>query len=327
MLSADDFFKLISILESKFYMMMKMNLLFAFLILMTSCSDDDDNNNPEISVDPPTATGIVYFESAFNMQTSYANLKSALEDNEDISIVQELDHSQNAASVDMDLAPTQIIFFGNPNLGTPLMQENQLAGLDLPQKVLFYEEQGQVFALYNSTEYLASRYGVSDIITLPSIAEALENLVETAVDAPAVETTNQLVDAHAGIESVESTTDFDSTYSNLKSAIEANENLSIVAELDHQANAASVGMELRPTKVIMFGNPNLGTPLMQSVNSIGLDLPQKMLVWEDEAGAVHISYNSPEFLKGKHQLQANDQEIDQIGTALETLANTAAEVE
>ncbi|WP_372919718.1 DUF302 domain-containing protein [Salegentibacter sp.] len=307
--------------------MMKMNLLFAFLILMTSCSDDDDNNNPEISVDPPTATGIVYFESAFNMQTSYANLKSALEDNEDISIVQELDHSQNAASVDMDLAPTQIIFFGNPNLGTPLMQENQLAGLDLPQKVLFYEEQGQVFALYNSTEYLASRYGVSDIITLPSIAEALENLVETAVDAPAVETTNQLVDAHAGIESVESTTDFDSTYSNLKSAIEANENLSIVAELDHQANAASVGMELRPTKVIMFGNPNLGTPLMQSVNSIGLDLPQKMLVWEDEAGAVHISYNSPEFLKGKHQLQANDQEIDQIGTALETLANTAAEVE
>lgn len=306
---------------------MKMNLLFAFLILLTSCSDDDDNNNDEISVDPPTATGIVYFESAFNMQTSYTNLKSALEDNEDISIVQELDHSQNAASVDMDLAPTQIIFFGNPNLGTPLMQENQLAGLDLPQKVLFYEEQGQVFALYNSTEYLASRYGVSDIITLPSIAEALENLVEAAVDAPAVETTNQLVDAHAGIESVESTTDFDSTYSNLKSAIEANEDLSIVAELDHQANAASVGMELRPTKVIMFGNPNLGTPLMQSVNSIGLDLPQKMLVWEDEAGAVHISYNSPEFLKGKHQLQANDQEIDQIGTALETLANTAAEVE
>ncbi|WP_093410894.1 DUF302 domain-containing protein [Salegentibacter flavus] len=304
-----------------------MNLLFAFLILMTSCSDDDDNNNAEISVDPPTATGIVYFESAFNMQISYANLKSALEDNENISIVQELDHSQNAASVDMDLAPTQIIFFGNPNLGTPLMQENQLAGLDLPQKVLFYEEEGQVFALYNSTEYLASRYGVADIITLPQISEALSNLVGTAVDASATETTSQLVDEHAGIESVESTTDFDSTYSNLRSAIEANENLSIVAELDHQANAASVGMELRPTKVIMFGNPNLGTHLMQSVNSIGLDLPQKMLVWEDETGAVHISYNNPEFLRVKHQLQANDEEITQIATALETLANTAAETE
>ncbi|WP_233357660.1 DUF302 domain-containing protein [Haloflavibacter putidus] len=56
----------------------------------------------------------------------------------------EIDHSQNATSVDLELPPTQVIFFGNPNLGTPLMQKNQLAGLDLPQKVLFYEDKNQV---------------------------------------------------------------------------------------------------------------------------------------------------------------------------------------
>ena len=105
--------------------------------MMGACSDDDKQTNPpEETVNSPSATGLIYFQSTLNMDGSYSNLKTALADNDNISIVQELNHSQNATSVDLDLDPTQIIFFGNPNLGTPLMQENQLAGLDLPQRVL-----------------------------------------------------------------------------------------------------------------------------------------------------------------------------------------------
>jgi uncharacterized protein (DUF302 family) len=224
----------------------------------------------------------------------------------------------------MDLPPTRIIFFGNPNLGTPLMQENQLAGLDLPQKVLFYEEGDEVFALYNSTQYLASRYGVGKVESLPQIGNALNNLVGSAVEAQAQETNDQIVDLHEGIVSVESNNDFATTYTNLKSSIGSNENLSIVAELNHKENAGNVGMELRPTKVIMFGNPALGTPLMQSSRSIGLDLPQKMLVWEGEDGMVHISYNDPVFLKERHQIEGNEEQIEKISNALEMLANSAA---
>ncbi|MDT7830062.1 DUF302 domain-containing protein [Pricia sp. S334] len=79
--------------------------------------------------------------------------------------------SQNAASVALELPPTQIVFFGNPNSGAPVMQKNQLAGLDLPQKVLFYEDENEVFALYNSTQYLASRYGVNEDERLPQNLE------------------------------------------------------------------------------------------------------------------------------------------------------------
>jgi len=292
---------------------------------MGSCSDDDNNNTPEEKVDPPTATGIVYFQSSLKFEDSYSNLKSSLQDNENISIVQELDHAQNAASVDITLASTRIIFFGNPNLGTPLMQANQLAGLDLPQRVLFYKDKEKVFALYNSTQYMASRYGISGVETLPKISDALKNLVGSAVNSPAEKTKNQDVDLLEGIISIESTTDFETTYENLKSSIEANENLSVMAALDHKQNAESVGMELRPTRVIMFGNPKLGTPLMQSMRSIGLDLPQKMLVWEDENGIAHISYNDSQFLKKKHHLSGNEEQLSKISNALEMLAKAAGE--
>lgn len=322
------FSRVIVILDLNFMAMIKLNLLFSALFMLNLCLDDNGKTNiPEETLNPPTATGVVYFQSTFKIEEAYANLKSALEGNENISIVKELDHSQNAASVDRNLPPTQIIFFGNPNLGTPLMQENQLAGLDLPQKVLFYEENDEVFALYNSTRYMASRYGVGEVETLSQISGALNNLVGTAVEAGAEETSNQNVDLHEGIVSIESTTDFESTYNNLKSNIEANEKISLVAELDHRQNAQNAGLELRPTKIIMFGNPNLGTPLMQSARSIGLDLPQKMLVWEDEDGTVHISYNDPEFLKERHQLEGNEEQIQQISSALEMLANAAAGIE
>jgi uncharacterized protein (DUF302 family) len=308
--------------------MIKLKFLFAILFVLASCSDDDDNGeNQGETIDPPTATGIVYFQSVLNMEDAYSSLKTALENNENISIVQELNHSNNATSVNMDLAPTRIIFFGNPALGTPLMQTNQLAGLDLPQRVLFYEEENDVFALYNSTEYLASRFGLANVETLPQISQALNSLVGSAVNSEANQTNSQTVELHEGIISVESNLDFETTYSNLKSNIEANENLSIVAELDHQQNAASAGLELRPTTVIMFGNPNLGTPLMQSTRSIGLDLPQKMLVWEDEEGKVFISYNDPQFLKERHQLEGQEEEIEQISNALQMLANSAGEQE
>ncbi|SLJ93886.1 DUF302 domain-containing protein [Salegentibacter salarius] len=104
--------------------MIKLNFLFALFFLLTSCQDDDKNTNlPKETINTPKASGIVYFQSELSINNAYSNLKTALDENENISIVQELDHSQNAASVDMNLEPTQIIFFGNPNLGTPLMQK------------------------------------------------------------------------------------------------------------------------------------------------------------------------------------------------------------
>jgi len=76
----------------------------------------------------------------------------------------------------------------------------------------------------------------------------------------------------------------------------------IFARIDHAAGAGSAGMELRPTEVIVFGNPQGGTPLMQAEQTIGIDLPLKALVWQDAAGAVWLSYNEPAWLAERHGL-------------------------
>lgn len=78
----------------------------------------------------------------------------------------------------------------------------------------------------------------------------------------------------------------------------------IFARIDHAAEAQGVGMSLRPTQLLIFGNPKAGTPLMRANQSIGLDLPMKALAWQDAQGQVQLTWNSPEYLTGRHGLDA-----------------------
>ena len=76
--------------------------------------------------------------------------------------------------------------------------------------------------------------------------------------------------------------------------------MKVFARIDHTAGAANVGMQLRPTELLIFGNPKGGTPLMVCAQSAGIDLPLKALVWEDASGQVWLSYNDPAFVAQRH---------------------------
>jgi uncharacterized protein (DUF302 family) len=78
--------------------------------------------------------------------------------------------------------------------------------------------------------------------------------------------------------------------------------LTVFAHIDHAAGAVAVGLPLRPTDLLIFGNAKGGTPLMQAVQTIGIDLPLKALVWQDAAGVTYLSYNDPHFLARRHGL-------------------------
>jgi len=96
----------------------------------------------------------------------------------------------------------------------------------------------------------------------------------------------------------------------------------LFAMIDHSGEAAKVDMQMRPTKLLIFGSPKAGTPLMLAVPSSAIDLPLKILVWEDDHGKVWISYNSPEYLQNRHGLP---QELMQNIAAPEKLAAEAGE--
>lgn len=103
--------------------------------------------------------------------------------------------------------------------------------------------------------------------------------------------------------------------------------LTILAVVHHAANAKQAELELRPTRLILAGNPRLGTPLMQENQTVGIDLPQKFLVWEDAQGEVFITYNDPEYLAGRHGLTGQDELLSNIANALRNFAESAAGAE
>jgi len=102
-------------------------------------------------------------------------------------------------------------------------------------------------------------------------------------------------------------------------------NITVFARIDHAAGAASVAMPLRPTELLIFGSPKAGTPLMQSKQMIGIDLPLKMLGWQDAGGKTWLTYNDPHWLAARHGLDsATDTGIEALAAALASLAKAAA---
>jgi uncharacterized protein (DUF302 family) len=93
----------------------------------------------------------------------------------------------------------------------------------------------------------------------------------------------------------------DQTVDRVKNILQS-KGVMLFAVIDHSGEAEKVGMKMRPTKLLIFGNPKAGTPLMLAAPSIAIDLPLKILVWEDAQGKVWVSYNSPEYLQERHGL-------------------------
>lgn len=101
--------------------------------------------------------------------------------------------------------------------------------------------------------------------------------------------------------------------------------LTLFARIDHAQNAASVDKELRATQLLIFGNPNVGTPLMQCNQTAAIDLPQKALVWQDESGQVWLAYNDPEYLMERHSLTGCESVIERVSGVLDELATAATQ--
>jgi uncharacterized protein (DUF302 family) len=100
--------------------------------------------------------------------------------------------------------------------------------------------------------------------------------------------------------------------------------MTVFADIDHAAGAAAVGLSLRPTDLLIFGNAKAGTPLMQSVQTIGIDLPLKALVWQDASGTTWLSYDDPGWLAQRHGLdEAANATVSAMTAALNAVVSTA----
>ena len=125
----------------------------------------------------------------------------------------------------------------------------------------------------------------------------------------------------SGIVNISSQRSVEQTVERLEGVLHA-KGVKLFALIDHSGEAAQVGMRMRPTKLLIFGNPKAGTPLMLASPGVAIDLPLKILVWEDADSKVWISYNSPAYLQARHSLPP---ELLQNIAVVEALAAAAAE--
>lgn len=128
-------------------------------------------------------------------------------------------------------------------------------------------------------------------------------------------------DKDSGLVDIPSNHSVDETVEKLKGILRAKW-VTLFALVDHSGEAAKVGMKMPPTKLLIFGNPKAGTPLMLAAPSSAIDLPLKILVWEDAREKVWVTYNSPAYLQQRHGLLSELLPNIQV---IETLATSAAE--
>jgi uncharacterized protein (DUF302 family) len=132
---------------------------------------------------------------------------------------------------------------------------------------------------------------------------------------------DNVIQKENGIVDVASNHSVDQTVDKLKALLQS-KGVILFITIDHSGEAAKVGMKMPPTKLLIFGNPKGGTPVMLAAPSIALDLPLKILVSEDSQGKVWLSYNSPQYLKGRHDVP---QDLVKNLAVIEALAGSAAE--
>ncbi len=116
------------------------------------------------------------------------------------------------------------------------------------------------------------------------------------------------------------------TMDRLAAALEA-KGITVFARIDHAAGAEKAGQTLKPTQVLIFGNPKLGTPLMLTERKIGLDLPMKVLAWEDDKGDVWVAYAKPEDLKQRYGVSGQDKVFETMTKALANFTSKATAAE
>ena len=154
---------------------------------------------------------------------------------------------------------------------------------------------------------------------MASLAKAAIRIAIFAVTAAAWLSGAQAM-AVEGLVTVKSAFGPEETMQRLEAEVKA-KGMTVFAHVDHAAGAAAVGLPLRPTDLLVFGAPKGGTPLMQSVQTIGIDLPLKALVWQDEAGTTWLSYNDPAYLVHRHGLgESTSAPVNAMSGALKAIA-------
>jgi len=217
-----------------------------------------------------------------------------------------INHQQNAANVGLTLRPTQVILFRKQNQERSLTRRSSTVAIDLPFKILVYEnDSGEIKLKTNDIGYYIDRHEIP-------IRETRLHQLDATLD--------QFGLNDNGLVHVKSQQSVSDTIAKLRSVLEAAGffipfEINFNKRKNHPSNST----------LLIFGNPNVGTLLMQNQQEIGIDLPQKFLVYSDHQGETHIIYNHPRFIAKRAGIQGLDTLLSNVTNALNNFAQQGSQ--
>ena len=224
----------------------------------------------------------------------FAILDDNVAGSETLEKIVDIDHSRLGAEAGSVMPPARVLIFSNPAIEAQLLGINPLIAIDLPLRVLAYEtvSDREAMVTFNSFDYLRSRYGLDDHTALAEMFDEGMAAVLRGIEPARIASFSNDVMQPDGIITLDSPFDFETTVARLTSAIDAQDDTVWFGTVDFQARAKEQGVDIGPSQLLLFGGPAPGAKAMAKAPTLGLDaFCQKLLVWQDETGAVKASFN------------------------------------
>jgi len=253
------------------------------LFLIPSCEKSSEEAPPPAPVIEDGAR----YEATDELVKVVAGNISALE------TVAVIDHSRLAMKEGVPMPPSTLTIYSDPQVNSDLMKLNPRVGVDLPMKVLVFEEKGEPTVSYPSSDFLAKRHGLSDAAALAVYESAMVAGVKGIDEEMLSVVDGEGVTKDYGLAEIVAEFGHGESIQRLKDVVMKQGDTVWFGEIDLRAQAAAKGVELKPATLLLFGGPKPGGVAMAEFPQLGLDaFCQKVLVYEDEDGAVKVIFNN-----------------------------------
>ncbi|KEZ78784.1 DUF302 domain-containing protein [Salinisphaera hydrothermalis] len=292
-----------------------------------------NHNDNTSKVSKTNVPGLDVAQSDYRFTQAYDNLAQAVDGNNNYYKTLKVDLQAEASAAGRDIRPTRVILFDDPARITPIIAADRRAGLDLPPAMLVYQTRNDASAqnvgvAYNSSDYLAARYNVSDAQdALDGLASDLDSLVRDASgnSASRIGAVGS-ISRGEGIVDRTSNHDFNTTLDRLVGAINDNSDLELLQQWDHRAAAHSIGSMLDanddPSTLVIVNAGADQARMIAGGQTVAVDLPVRILVSEDTNGTVHVDYDKPSYLADRHHVDASNA-VDDLDSTVRSLVNKA----
>ena len=224
----------------------------------------------------------------------YKTLEENVRSQDGYEVIVDIDHARLAKKVGSPMPPSHVLIWSDPKLETEILKINPVAAIDLPLRILAFEDpnSGKAAVIANRFNFLMNRHGLPDNTT---IRERYENAISKATQGIPPEriasfSSDKMPDT--GLVTLDSPHDFKTTETLIIDAIDAQGDTVSFATVDFTERAKKFGVSLAPIRLILFGAPGPGGKAMSVAPTLGLDaFCQKMLIWQDTEGSVHVTFN------------------------------------